>query len=310
MSVIDNDKAVAATLANEILDRVVSRHRAEYDQRLDRVAAATSARIQQLLEQSNNLANLDTQSAGVQSFIVFSELIAHQRILAGIAQLELSTTRGILDPEMLGVPRKVNRVNPITSGALGLVLGLVLATGIVAVFRFFETRILLPEDIERAGFPLRFVEAIATPTGNIRQLDLVGAATAMTANLALDEARSIQVFGIDDDDRFADIALGLESAIGSLGFRVERLDLTLGVLETREFVEQVRSNARRSTGLLLVYTASASGPASTPVAVGANVDQTVLVGYCGKSRNASIRSLLREFEASAIICDGVVLVNA
>jgi hypothetical protein len=178
------------------------------------------------------------------------------------------------------------------------------------VFRFFEPRILVPEDIERAGLPLRFVEAVPTPTRGIQQLDLVGAATAMTANLATGEARSIQVFGMDDDDRFAAIAMGLESAISSLGFSVEQLDLTAGELETHEFVEQVRDHSRRLSGLLLVYTASASGPASTPFAVGSNVDQTVLVGYCGKSRNSTLRDLLREFEASDILCDGIVLVGA
>ncbi|MDP6078201.1 MAG: hypothetical protein QF638_08450, partial [Acidimicrobiales bacterium] len=84
VNVVDQDEDVAKALAHEILNRAVQRHRAEFQSNLDRIETATEQRVTFLLSELGDLQSSPSESTGVQTFMVYTELLGHQRVLAGL----------------------------------------------------------------------------------------------------------------------------------------------------------------------------------------------------------------------------------
>jgi hypothetical protein len=303
------DVEEASRRSQEIIDRIIERHRAIFRNNLERAKAATEQRVEELMVSLSAIVE-DSQTAGVQTFMLYGELLGHQKVLAGIAQLDLDGKGGVLDPAQLNIPLEVEQASPVTRGLLGLLLGMALVTALVIVRRFFEQRILTIEDLERSELPLRFVEQVKYRDGAFDADDLVKVGAALSAGAVANTLQPLyQMAGIEDSEEFLDLAEGLLGALSSLGTSLELIFLDQSVRDVETFSKTLQGQLDSSKHGLLVATPGSTNESAKATRVGRIADQTLLIAYAGSSTLPSLKRCLDDFRASGINCEGVLLVT-
>lgn len=306
----DGDERISVENALNILNRAVERHRIEFQMNLERIETATTQRVAELFHELDSLDRADGEISGVQTFMIYSELLGHQRMLAGLDQLRLINTGGVTDPVQLGIPVYQGNIRAITFGFLGLILGTVIAGCLIIVRRFFEPRILSSEDIVRSVFAPRFIELITCPVEGCHSSDLIGLAAALSSVVESSEKSwSIQLVSVDADMRPDGIATTLVEALQSLGYSAGSLSPDIDRLEVSEVLTQVGAHVNNDPGATIISTANPPDNLAMPIAIGRVTDRTVVIAHSGVTRISSLREIVRELEVSGIDCDGVALIS-
>ncbi len=309
VNVVDQDKDVAKALAHEILNRAVQRHRAEFQSNLDRIETATEQRVTFLLSELGDLQSSPSESTGVQTFMVYTELLGHQRVLAGLTQLRLSQTGGITEPSELGVPVEKDPSSPITFGLLGLILGTVLASAATVVRRFFEPRILSAEDVERAVFTPRFIEIIRSLDASADSNRFIGLAAAATGGLDSSDDQAIQLVGAPGNYDLAAISRSLAEALNSLGLHSQSFEAVTEGKMLSETLAVAANQIASSPGISVVATRANVQDLADAVAIGRLTSRSVIVVSARETRLSTLSEIVREFEVSGIDCDGVLILS-
>lgn len=307
--VVDEHEGVARTLASEILNRVVQRYRVEFQSNLDRIGTATEARVTYLLSEIDLLRSSSSANTGVETFMVYTELLGHQRVLAGLDQIRLSDTGGITNPSQFGIPKETDVASPITFGLLGLILGIVLAVATTIVRRFFEPRILSAEDIKRAVFVPRFIEIIRSLDSTTGSNRFIGLAAATTGGMDTSGDQAIQLVGAPGSFDLTAISSGLAEALNSLGLRSESFVTTTKETTLSETLAVATEQITESPGIAILATTPAMEDLAAAVAIGRLTTHSVIVVSAGETRLSALSEIVREFEVSGIDCDGVLILS-
>jgi hypothetical protein len=309
VNVVDEREEVSRALALEILDRAVQRHRTEFQSNLNRIEAATAERVTYLVSEISDLRTSSSMNSGVETFMVYSELLGHQRMLAGLDQMRLSDTGGITDPTQLGIAKETDLRSPITFGLLGLILGMVLAGAITVTRRFFEPRILSAEDIERAVFVPRFIEVIRSLDPTAGSSPFIGLAAAVSMGLDSSRSQAIQLVGAPGSFDLPTISSGLAEALDSLGLRSDSFEIATQDKTLSETLAIAAEQITKSQGIAVLATMPLADDLADAVAIGRLATRSVVVVSAGETRLSELSEIVREFEVSGIDCDGILIVS-